>query len=73
MQDTTKRTIGAVMLVVLVITTLILMYVTVPKKGVGQWISCDVSEISPDFTPAMREACRKARAENFNKDLQKPK
>jgi len=36
-------------------------------------INCDIAEISPDFTPEMREACRQARANNFNKDLQKPK
>jgi len=32
-----------------------------PKQGV-QVINCSISEISPDFTPAMREACRKARS-----------
>ena len=26
-------------------------------------IDCTWSEISPDFTPAMREACRKARSQ----------
>jgi hypothetical protein len=36
-------------------------------------INCDISEISPDFTTEMREACRQARANSFNKDLQKPK
>jgi hypothetical protein len=29
-------------------------------------IDCTWSEISPDFTPAMREACRKARNERSN-------
>lgn len=36
-------------------------------------INCDISEISPDFTTEMREACRQARANRFDKDLQKPK
>jgi hypothetical protein len=31
----------------------------------GRMINCGVAEISPDFTPAMREACRKARMENI--------
>ena len=29
-------------------------------------IDCTWSEISPDFSPAMREACRKARNERSN-------
>ena len=28
-------------------------------------INCGVAEISPDFTPEMREACRRARMENI--------
>lgn len=32
-----------------------------PKHGV-QVINCSIAEISPDFTPEMREACRKARS-----------
>jgi hypothetical protein len=24
----------------------------------GKYIDCSISEISPDFTPAMKEACR---------------
>ena len=34
---------------------------------------CSISEISPDFPPEVREQCRKLRAENTLKDLQKPK
>ena len=32
-----------------------------PKHGV-KVIDCSLSEISPDFTPEIREACRKARS-----------
>ena len=39
-------------------------------KPEGIWINCGVSEISPDFTTEMREACRQLRAKN---NLQKPK
>jgi len=31
---------------------------------------CSIAEISPDYPPAVKEACRKLRAENI---LQKPK
>jgi hypothetical protein len=34
-----------------------------PPKGV--WIDCRMSEISPDFSPEMREACRKLRRDNL--------
>jgi hypothetical protein len=47
-----------------------LMYFSAPKKGDVIRIDCTWSEISPDFTTAMREACRQVRAEN---NLQKPK
>jgi hypothetical protein len=29
-----------------------------------QVINCGIAEISPDYTNAMKEACRKARSEN---------
>ena len=32
-----------------------------PKHGV-KVIDCSLAEISPDFTPEMKEACRKARS-----------
>jgi hypothetical protein len=34
-----------------------------PKRTQGDVvvINCGISEISPDFTPAMRQACREAR------------
>ena len=33
-----------------------------PAKGTVKVIDCSLSEISPDFTPKMREECRKARS-----------
>jgi hypothetical protein len=30
----------------------------------GKYIDCSISEISPDFTVEMKEACRKARLTN---------
>lgn len=38
---------------------------SIPQPQVRR-IDCTWSEISPDFTPAMREACRKARNERSN-------
>lgn len=37
-------------------------HTAVPQPEVRR-IDCTWSEISPDFTPAMREACRKARSQ----------
>lgn len=48
------------MVVLIVISTTVL-----PQPKVRK-IDCTWSEISPDFTPAMREACRKARNERSN-------
>lgn len=32
-------------------------------RPTGVWINCGLSEISPDFTNEMREACRQARSQ----------
>lgn len=55
-----------------VIAVLFLVFFS-PKTGDVKVINCTWSEISPDFTPRMKEACRQARIENVQKDLQKPK
>ena len=34
---------------------------------------CSIAEISPDYPIAVKEGCRKLRAENFKENLQKPK
>jgi hypothetical protein len=68
MPYTIKRTIiewlfwiGFVLVFMLLIP---LMYFTAPKKGDVIRIDCTWSEISPDFSTAMKEACRKARIAN---------
>ena len=33
----------------------------------GVWINCGLSEISPDFTPKMREACRQIRSNHASR------
>jgi len=47
-----------------------IVFLSLPKKGDVIRIDCTWSEISPDFTNEMREACRQLRATN---NLQKPK
>lgn len=35
--------------------------VHVQEKKQGVWLNCSISEISPDFTPDMREVCIQVR------------
>lgn len=48
----------AAIFVITVITSLFLQF-----RPAGVWINCGLSEISPDFTNEMREACRQARSQ----------
>ena len=52
----------AVMILAVAMFAIIVWYATIQQPQV-QRIDCTWSEISPDFTPAMREACRRARNE----------
>lgn len=71
MQDTSKReTIKIAVGVVVFLIAIPLMFLTLQQKSDGVWINCELSEISPDFTNKMRDACRQLRATN---NLQKPK
>jgi hypothetical protein len=75
MQDSTQRKIIDIIAVLLVIISLPIVWFIAPrhKQGDVVIINCGISEISPDFTTEMREACRQARAQNIQKDVQKPK
>ncbi len=71
MQDITKReTIKIAVVIIAFVISLPILFLILPKKSDGVWINCGLSEISPDFTNEMREACRQLRATN---NLQKPK
>jgi hypothetical protein len=71
MSYTIKRETVEIALVVIAFLIVIpIMFLTLPKKGDVIRIDCTWSEISPDFTNEMREACRQLRATN---NLQKPK
>jgi hypothetical protein len=65
-----RETIKIVVVIIAFVIALPILFLTLPKKSDGVWINCDISEISPDFTNEMREACRQLRATN---NLQKPK
>ena len=56
-----KEILRVVGFVIALITVFVLMFYTAPRKGDVVVINCSISEISPDFTPEMREACRQAR------------
>jgi len=74
MQNSTFREdIKIVVLAVLVFIAFGIAFYIAPKRGEVVVIDCTWSEISPDFTTQMREACRQARANNIQKDLQKSK
>jgi steroid 5-alpha reductase family enzyme len=74
MQNSTLReNIKISVLAVSVLIAFAVVFYIAPKKGNVVVIDCRLSEISPDFTTEMREACRQARANNIQKDLQKPK
>jgi hypothetical protein len=71
MQDIIKReTIKIAVGIIVFLIVIPVMFLTLPKKSDGVWINCELSEISPDFTNEMRDACRQLRATN---NLQKPK
>jgi hypothetical protein len=71
MSNITKReNIKIAVGVIVFLIVIPIMFLTLPKKSDGVWINCELSEISPDFTNEMREACRQLRATN---NLNKPK
>jgi len=53
----------AVVLLSVAMVALIVISTTVLPQPEVRRIDCTWSEISPDFSPAMREACRKARSQ----------
>jgi steroid 5-alpha reductase family enzyme len=74
MQDFTfRKNIEVAIVAISVFFAFGVVFFIAPKRGDVVVIDCTWSEISPDFTPQMREACRQARIQNNQKDLQKPK
>ena len=50
-----------VILILVIFATLPILFLNMPRKGDVVRIDCTLSEISPDFTNEMRQACRDAR------------
>jgi hypothetical protein len=74
MQDSTLReNIEIAVVIISFIIAISFMFFFAPKRGDVVVINCTWSEIIPDFTPQMKEACRQARIKNAQKELQKPK
>ena len=65
-----RETVALVVIIIAFLIVVPLMFLLMPKKGSVIRIDCTWSEISPDFTNEMREACRQLRAKNI---LQTPK
>ena len=62
MPHTVKRTILITIAIGIYVAVMFLIIpMMMPKKGDVIRIDCTWSEISPDFSNEMREACRKAR------------
>jgi len=65
MQDLTKREYIEIAIVIIAVFIAIpIAFLSLPKKGDVVRIDCTWSEISPDFSNEMREACRQARLAN---------
>jgi len=65
MQDLTKREYIEIAIVIIAVFIAIpIAFLSLPKKGDIVRIDCTWSEISPDFSNEMREACRQARLAN---------
>ena len=65
MPHTVKRTILITIAIGVYVAVMFLIFpMMVPKKGDVIRIDCTWSEISPDFSPEMKQACRKARISN---------
>lgn len=54
--------LGVIVLAVGMVVLIVWAHTSIPQPEVRR-IDCTWSEISPDFSPAMREACRKARSQ----------
>ena len=65
MPHTVKRTILITIAISVYVAVMFLVFpMIMPKKGDIIRIDCTWSEISPDFSIKMKEACRKARIGN---------
>ena len=74
MQDSSfRKDIEIAIVAIAVFIAFAIVFFIAPKRGEVIVINCTLSEISPDFTTEMREACRQARIKSVQNDIQKPK
>lgn len=73
MSNSVKRErIEIIVVITVAIIVFLIMFFVLPKQQ-GRTYDCGMADWHPDIPQKVREECRKLRAENFNKDLQKPK
>ena len=72
MSNTTKREVVDYVIAIIALIGSIVFLIAV-HQPISRIYNCSISEISPDYPLAVKEECRKLRADNFDKDLQKPK
>lgn len=72
MQNPIERTHLEFLFVAVVLVGSIIFLFSTPESKVKVY-DCSIAEISPDYPIEVKNECRKIRAENFNKSLQKPK
>jgi hypothetical protein len=55
--------------IIIVVSALIVLLLVLPRLNTdsGRYINCSTVEFNPDFTPAIREACRQARSGYVNR------
>ena len=55
--------------IIIVVSVAILLLLLLPRlsHNDGKYINCSTVEFNPDFTPAMRQACRQARGGYANR------
>lgn len=71
-----REIVDFIVLSIVVIAGAIVLFTTTyifSEHTKGQVYNCSVAEISPDYPLEVKEQCRKLRAENYEKNLQKPK
>lgn len=56
-----KDILALVCIVTISITMFVVIVTFVPQHGVIM-LDCSIAEISPDYSPAMKEECRRARS-----------
>ena len=57
-----KPMLGLVMvLTITVVSVYVIVQYEVAQGHPTRMVNCSIAEFSPDFTPAMRQACREAR------------